>query len=225
MSSGTLSATSDNGGGRAFGPGPRWRIGVAAVAAIVVAAVVVVLLTSGGGHPSAASNAAKVNSSYGKLPSWLPAYHAGTPKLEVSTPAKPILGEEQGYTVHAELPHGSADVTAVGPAVPAYVAQYVQGGTWSSAHRAPVTFTVSLTNVKGTVPLPAGAFSILTNGGQILHTKVSVRGGGALPTTLHSGQSINLNVKGSAYEGSGSIRWAPLGKKVLIGWLYQLELD
>jgi hypothetical protein len=224
MSSGTLSAAgSDTGRGRAFRPGPRWAFGAALVVAII-AAVIVVLVSSGGSHPASTPGAARATA-YGKLPSWLPKYTASATKLEVATAAKPILGEEQGFTVHAVLPGGAADITAVGPSIPAYVSRYVQDGVWQSSHAAPGTFIVSVTNVKGTVPLSAGAFSILTNSGQIIHTKVSVKGGGALPATIHAGQNINLKVTGGVYEGSGSIRWAPAGPKVLVGWIYQLELD
>jgi hypothetical protein len=226
MSSGTLSAaTSDTGGGRAFRPGPRWAFGVAAAVIVLVAIGVVVLTSSGGGASAAASAARNANTSYGKLPSWLPKYRASTTKLEVATVAKPILSEEQGFTVHAELPSGAADITAVGPEIPAYVSNYVQKGVWQSSHRAPGTFIVSVDNVSGTVPLSTRAFSILTNSGQIVHPVVSVKGGGRLPPVLHAGQRINLKVTGGVYEGVGSIRWAPLGRSVLVGWLYQLELD
>ncbi len=89
----------------------------------------------------------------------------------------------------------------------------------------PGTFIVTLADVRGTVPLSTAAFSVLTDAGTIVHPKVAVRGGGALPATLHSGQRINLDVTANVTEGSGSIRWAPLGKRVLVGWIYQLELD
>ena len=71
---------------------------------------------------------------------------------------------------------------------------------------------MTLADVKGTVPLSAGSFSILTDAGKIVHPKVTVKGGGALPATLHSGQHINLDVAAGVTEGSGSIRWAPLGQ-------------
>jgi hypothetical protein len=77
----------------------------------------------------------------------------------------------------------------------------------------------------GMVPLSAEAFSILTDAGTIVHPQVAVRDGGALPAMLRSGQHINLDVTGGVTEGSGSIRWAPLGKRVLVGRIYPLELD
>ena len=46
-----------------------------------------------------------------------------------------------------------------------------------------------------------------------------------MPAVLHAGQHVNLDVRAPVNEGSGSIRWAPLGRKVLVGWIYQVELD
>lgn len=127
--------------------------------------------------------------------------------------------------MQAELTTGGTDVTATGPEVPNWVADAVQTGKWPDGKPVPGSFIVTLADVRGTVPLAAGAFSILTDAGQIVHPKVAVKGGGQLPATLHAGQHINLEVSGGVTEGSGSIRWAPLGRRVLVGWIYQLELD
>jgi hypothetical protein len=223
MSSGSLSAaTPETGGGRAFRPGPRKAFGAAALAAAAIAAILLVALGSSGGNAPTAQRAA---TKYGRLPAWLPRISNSTPKLEVARPSAPVLSEEQGYTVHAVLPGGSTDITAVGPQVPGYVADDVQSGTWPDDKPVPGTFIVTLADVSGDVPLSAGAFSILTDSGRIVHPRVTVRGGGRLPSMLHAGQHLNLEVTGGVTEGSGSIRWAPLGPKVLVGWIYQLELD
>jgi hypothetical protein len=223
MSSGSLSAAGhhERGGGRAFRPGPRSTLAVAAIAAIAVAALLVLTLTSGGAHR--ASPPAKV-SAYGHLPGWLPKI-TNNVKVDVAKPGSPILSEEQGYTVRAELPRGGTEITAAGPQIPAYVSNAEQRDAWPDSKPVPGTFIVTLANVRGTVPLSAAAFSILTDAGKIVHPKVTVRGGGALPAALHSGQRINLDVTGGVTDPSGSIRWAPLGKRVLVGWIYQLELD
>lgn len=223
MSSGSLSAASHEtgGGGRAFGPGRRSTFAIAAIAAIALAAILVATLTSGGAHR--ASPPAKV-SAYGHLRSWLPRI-TNTVRVEVAKPASPILSEEQGYTVHAELPQGGTEITVAGPQIPVYVSNAEQRDAWPDSKPVPGTFIVTLADVRGTVPLSAAAFSILTDAGKIVHPKVTVRAGGALPATLHSGERINLDVTGGVNEPSGSIRWAPLGKRVLVGWIYQLELD
>jgi hypothetical protein len=144
---------------------------------------------------------------------------------EFATLAKPILSEEQGYTVTAKLADGSADVTANGPIVPAYVANYAQSGQWPAGKLVPVKFYVTFAAVKGAVKIHPHDFTLLTQQGQIVPAKVSAKNGGAAPATLRPGQRVTLTVSSKAVEGQGSIRWAPGGNKVLIGWIYQLELD
>jgi hypothetical protein len=215
---GTTDATPARaGGGRAFKPGPRWAFGGAVVLALAVAAALVLILSPSHTNP---------NNTYGPLPAWLPKVKPTTPSLEVATPAKPILQEEQGYTVHAVLPGGSADVTAVGPEFPDYVTQYAQAGKWPAAKLVPSTFFVTFTKVTGSIPLAARDFDLLNGNGQrSLARSVTVKGGGRLPTAIKNGQTVTLVVKAGALEGQGTIRWAPQAPKILAGWVFQLELD
>jgi hypothetical protein len=214
---------SENRGSRAFRPGSRWPLVAAAIAALVAAGALVMVLNSGG----ASSHSPAQGQSYGSLPKWLPksAVTPAAPKIEVASAATPILGEQQGYPVRAQVPTGSAEVTAVGPQVPSYVATYAQSGLWPSNKLVPSTFYVTFADVKGSVPIAARAFNVLTDGGQIVPATVSVHGGGKVPALLRAGQHIELAVKTKTLEGQGSIRWAPIGPKVLVGWIYQLELD
>jgi hypothetical protein len=213
---------SDDRGGRAFKPGPRWAF-LAGVAALVAAGLLVVL-NSGG----SSSHHSSQNLTYGSLPSWLPKSAKDTAtstKYEVATTAKPILEEEQGYTVHAELGSGSADVTAVGPQFPAYVSTYAQSNQWPSGKLVPSTFYVTFARVNGTIPLSAHDFSVVTQEHQVEAARVSVRGGGTVPASLRTGQTITLLVHTETLEGQGAIGWTPQGKKTLVAWIYQLELD
>lgn len=228
MSSGSLTAaTPETGGGRAFRPGPRTALAVAMAAAVVIAAVLVVALNSGGGAATRGGGAATRShvTKYGQLPGWLPKITNTTTKLEVARAASPVLHEEQGYTVHAVLPRGTTNITAVGPEIPGWVASADQTGKLPDGKSVPGKFIVTVIDAGGTIPVSAGAFTILTDAGKIVRTKVAVMGGGRLPMTLHPGQHINLAVQGGVVEGSGSIRWAPLGRKVLVGWIYQVEFD
>lgn len=223
MGTGTFgAATRETGGGRAFGPGPSTRFTAAAVVALAVAAALVVILAPSGRHPARSTGRVV---SYGWMPAWLPKVAAAAPKLEVARPATPVLREQQGYTVHAELPGGSADVTAVGPQIPRWVAGAVQSGKRADGEPVQGTFMVTLAAVRGRIPVAARAFSILTDSGEIVHPRVTVRGAARLPAALHSGQHLTLMVRAGVSDGSGSIRWAPLGTRVLVGWIYQLELD
>jgi hypothetical protein len=225
MGSGTFSATpSGHGGRRAFQPGARAAVVGALVAALVLAGALVLILGSGGRSRYPAQDL-----KYGSLPSWLPNADrtpaATKPQYEVATVAKPVLEEEQGYTVHAELPTGSVDITAVGPQFPAYVTRYAQENLWPDGKLLPSTFYVTFADVNGTIPIAAGDFSVLTDTGQIMRARLHARSGGAVPASVHSGQTVTIAVQSRAVEGQGSIRWAPRGPKVLVGWLYQLELD
>lgn len=210
---------SRNRGGRAFKPGPRWAFGGAAVVALVIAGVLVLVLKGSSSNP---------NDKYGPLPTWLPksVATAHAPTMESATPAKPILSEEEGYTVHASLPTGSADVTANGPLFPNYVTKYAENGQWPNGKLVPSTFYVTFAEVKGTIPIVKRDFDVLNGNGQrSLASSVVVKGGGKLPSALHKGQTVTLVVKAGALEGQGTVRWAPQAPKILVAWLWQLELD
>ncbi len=225
MGSGTFPATpSERDGRRAFRPGARAAFAAAVVTAVALAGALVLILGSGGksGYPAQ-------DLKYGSLPSWLPKSArtpvSTKPQFEVATLAKPVLEEEQGYTVHAELPTGSVDITAVGPEFPAYVTRYAQENLWPDGKLVPSTFYVTFADVKGTIPIAPRDFSVLTDTGDILRARLHARGAGTVPASVHSGQTLTIEVRSRAVEGQGSIRWAPRGPKVLVGWLYQLELD
>jgi hypothetical protein len=213
---------SDDRGSRASWPGSRWAFAAAVLTALVVAGVLVVALKP--------ADAGHVDQKYGSLPKWLPKSARQLVKnpasqLEVATPAKPILREEQGFTVHATLPSGSVDITAVGPTFPTYISNYAQNGQWAANRPVPSTFYVTFAAVKGTVPVSAKDFSVLTDEGQIERAKLRMKGGGTVPTTVRPGANVTIEVISRTLEGQGSIRWAPLGPKVMVGWIYQLELD
>lgn len=224
MGSGTFRAASANDGGRrAFWPGARWALVVAAVLALALAAVLVLVLDGGGKSRYPAQDL-----TYGSLPSWLPKSArapAGNSRLEVATPGKPIFQEEQGYTVQAELPGGSVDITAVGPQFPSYVSNDDAEGRWPNGKLVPSTFYVTFADVRGTIPVAAKDFSVLTDTGVVVEATLRAKGAGTVPTAVHTGQSLTVKVVTKAAEGQGVIRWTPLGPKVLVGWLYQLELD
>jgi hypothetical protein len=210
-------------GGRAFTPGPRRRVLMAgaALAVAIIATAVVVLASGGGSH----TNNAAASLSYGQIPSWIPRQTQPSDEVVSATAAKPVLAAAEGDTVHAHLRAGSAYVTGIGPSVPNWVQSYAHEGRWPAGSLAPSTFTFTVAAPKGVVPLKASAFSILTAAGQIVHPAVTLLGGGALPATVSAGKPLNLTLKAQLPEGEGSLRWAPVGDRVLVGWMYELELD
>jgi hypothetical protein len=212
--------------GGAFGPRPRGRLLVAVVVLAAIALTAGVLI-SGAANSHSSNNSNAVDSKYGGYPSWLP--HTKLPPVNTVLQASlshPQLDAIEGNTMAVALPSGSeAEITAVGPALPAWVSAAVQAGTLNDANPVPTTFTVTVIARRGTVPLGASAFSILTAAGQLLHPAVTGPGGERVPATLRAGEHLNLTLKAELVEGDGSLRWAPVGPRVLSGWLYQLELD
>jgi hypothetical protein len=221
MTSGKRDATPSVRGGRwALGPGARRGLAAAVIAGVLAVVLVVVLSP---GHSGA-------NSTYGSLPTWLPKAARQidknpAPAVEAATPTRPILEEQQGYPVRVQLPTGTAEVTVTGPEFPGWVTTYAQRGLWPSTKLVPSTFIATFTEVTGTVPLDARAFTGLTSTGTITRARLRASGAGAVPAAVHAGQTLTLHITTSTVEGQGSIRWSPLSSKVLAAWMYQLELD
>jgi hypothetical protein len=144
----------------------------------------------------------------------------------VATAQKPVLGEEQGYTVRAELPTGTVDVTAVGPSVPSYVTKYAETGVWPAGRLVPSTFSVTFADVKGTIPISAGAFQVEDAQYRFIRASLSMKDRRAVPTVVRTGQTLTLLVHTKTLEGQGAVAWLPLaGRKTLVAWIYQVELD
>jgi hypothetical protein len=219
MGSGASPAASvSRNGGRALGLGPRRLL--VAIGLLAVVGVAIVVLSAGGSDPRSAASL-----KYGQIPAWLPKPTPPPNQIVTATASHPVLAAIEGNTVNAQLSHGSAYVTTVGPAIPDWVASEVQSGTWNDTSTAPSTFTVTFASPKGVVPLKAGAFSILTGEGQIIHPAVTGPHGSPLPARLAPGKPITLTLRVGLEEGDGALRWAPEGTKVLAAWFYHLELD
>ncbi|HSZ06481.1 MAG TPA: hypothetical protein VK778_14935 [Solirubrobacteraceae bacterium] len=191
------------------------------LAAVAVAAGLLI-----GSSGAAASRRAAV-STYGGYPTWLPRKKAPAVNTILNaSPSHPQLDAIEGNTMEVALPAGAeAEITAVGPSFPTWVAAAAQAGTLSEGSAVPAAFTVTVIARRGTVPLRASAFSILTAAGQLLHPAISGPGGKPAPAALRAGQHLSLTVNAKLTEGDGSLRWAPTGARVVSGWLYQLELD
>ena len=163
---------------------------------------------------------------YGQLPKWLPKTRTpAAAQYEQATANRPILAEEQGYTVHATLPSGSVDITAVGPGFPSYVTGDAQRGLWPDGKAVPSLFYVTLANLKGRIPLSRGAFSVENSAFRHVGATASRKGGGQLPASLEAGQTVTLVVHSHTLEGQGAIAWTPVGSKALVAWIFQVELD
>jgi len=207
-------------GGWAFRPG--LRRGVLAAITVLAAAVAVVVLSSGGGRVRPHNAAASLR--YGQIPSWIPRQKQPSDSVVSATIAKPVLAAVEGDTVLARLPVGSAYVTAVGPSVPNWVQTYAHKNLWTADSLAPSTFTFTVADRKGAVPLRPADFEIQTEEGQIVHPAVSLADGKALPASVKLSRPVTLSLRAKLPEGEGAIRWAD-GSRTLVIWMYSLELD
>jgi hypothetical protein len=226
VSSGTADTTPlGNGGGRAFGLGSRWAR-VVVLVSIAILAIAIYLVVRPSPHTTPSPHASRGTPlKYGKIPSWLPSAKPPPDQIVEATEAHPVLAAIEGNTVDVRQASGSAMVTAVGPAIPAWVSNRVQAGHWGDDEAAPSTFIVTFARVKGVVRLRPSAFQILTTQGQVIHPSITGPGGRPMPADLRSGQSITLTMRAGLGEGEGVLRWVPVGTRVLVAWTYELELD
>jgi hypothetical protein len=187
----------------------RTRGAVTVVVAIVVAIVITIVLSSGGD--------AKPTARYGGLPSWLPKPTAPTDHLVTATAAHPKLAVE-GDTVRVVLAHGQADTTVVGPQVP-------EEGKFPVPATSPCSFTVTMTRVRGDVPLRASDFTILAEDSHLYHPRVSGLHGGPVPSVVKPGQTVMLSIKAVLPTGGGQVRWKPESGPPVSSWDFDVEID
>jgi len=166
------------------------------------------LLTRGSGPPAAR---------YGGLPSWLPKATVPVGRVATASESHPWLAIE-GDTVSVRLPHGRVLATAVGPQVP-------EEGKVPVPPTSRCTFVVTLARGAGTIPLAAGAFTILDELGRLHHPRVTLLGGGGLPGRLHPGKPLSLRIEDVLPTGSGTLRWTPAGGKPVVSWDFDVEID
>ena len=210
MGGGARADDPDRAGGRsrALGPGSRRAVIVALVGGAVACALVVAVGGGSRGVPSAR---------YGGIPSWLPKPKVHVGRVATASPAHPWLAIE-GDTVSVRLLHGRTLATAVGPSVP-------HEGQFPVPPSTPCTFTVTFSAARGSVPLRAGAFTIVDELGRRHHPRVSGRHGGAPPRRVADGRTVTLVVRDVLPTGNGRLRWTPAGSAAIVSWDFEVEID
>ena len=143
-------------------------------------------------------------------------------RIVTATPSHPQL-TIQGDSVLLDLPSGHALATMNGPL---YNNKYV--GT--NDPTVPAQFVLTLTRTHGTLPLAPDDFTILDQLGNNIVPKIRVKGGGALPKQLDTGQCLTLIMSTIIAAGDGSIVYNPTGiaksgHKPLVGWDFIVEDD
>jgi hypothetical protein len=206
-----VSGTADpivRGRSRALVPGSRRGRLLALAAALVVVSAVVVGFQATRGSSSAR---------YGTIPSWLPQPKVETGRTVVASAAHPQLAI-QGDAVRVLLHGGSVLATTVGPVVP-------EDGQLPVPATSPTTFTVTFRAASGSVPLNAGAFTILDELSNVHRPTVTLAGGGALPSHVTPGSVVRLRVHDILPTGGGELRWTPQAGKALVRWDFDVEID
>ncbi len=189
---------------------------MAAALACLVGAVAAAAVSASGGSGARRPPAA---ARYGALPSWLPKARIPVNRIVHASERHPWLAIE-GDTVYVTLARGSADVTTVGPQVPAADVATVPLKT-----RVPCTFDVTFARGDGTIPLRAAAFTIVDELGRLHHPKVTLLGGGTIPARIGAGGPITLSVSAVLPVGAGTLRWVPLQAKPVVSWDFDVEVD
>jgi hypothetical protein len=150
--------------------------------------------------------------------SWLPKQQLDRP-VDQTIPgsvADPGLAVDGGY-VAVQTPTFSALAVVNGPVVPGEGLPVIQSYTTC-------TWTISLSHVRGTVPISVADFDSIDHL-QTVYKMALVPGQAPLPSVLHTGQSLTFKVRAVMPTGEGLMRWAPDGNNIVAKWDYQVEND
>jgi hypothetical protein len=162
---------------------------------------------------------------YGHPASWIKIpYPTPVPPATASF-AHPDLHQQAGSAVTVTLAHGSTHLFMAGPLLARDLANNVSTHKVSLFASVPGKFEVSFSDTRGTVPLSARQFTLITYRGVVLHPKVTLADGGPLPSTVPVGRTLKLTFTQDVPEGDGLIRWAPYEKKILVGTFWTTEFD
>jgi len=198
-------ASQASAGGRAFGLDPRWTVTlvVLVLAALALGGAALGGVFADGSHmPATPTSAAK----YGGLPSWLTA-SAAHPALAI-----------QGNSVDVQFPHGHVLATAVGPETP-------EQGKFPVPATSPCTFIVTFARATGQVALNPSSFTLVDERGHVRHPRVSAIDGGPAPRTVRPGQTVSLRLYDVIPTGDGGLEWTPSGRRALVAWDFNVEID
>lgn len=195
-------------GSRSFGTGSR---------RLLVLCALGLLVTAGGATAAVLTRSGSAANRYGGIPRWLPKAKVPVGRTLVATPAQPALGIE-GDTVSVRLARGRVLATAVGPQIP-------EEGKVPVPPTSPCSFVVTLARGSRDVPLSTRAFTIVDELGRLHRPHVTMLGGGRPPRRLPAGKTVSLKISDVLPTGSGTLNWAPVGRKPIASWDFDVEID
>ena len=134
----------------------------------------------------------------------------------VGTIARPAL-TSQGDPVKVIMPRWAALVVISGPEVPGEGLPYQAPATTC-------TWTVSMSNAIGRVPISVSDFDSIDFRGNVYHPAL-VPGQPVPPDVLEPGQKVTFELRTGEPVGEGLIRWAPNGAQIVAKWDFVVEDD
>lgn len=198
------SRTSGSGSAAVFPPPPSARVCVA-------------LLLSALALSACSTSAPK--STLHSFPAFLPkdTLTSGALHRVVDASAENPTLASQGDAVRVHLDGGAALVTVAGPEVPNQGLPY-QGPT------SPATWTVTLTEATGRVPLDPETFQAVDGRGRIY--RLGVVAGQPLPARVLPGATVRFKLFAPQFAvGQGRLRWIPTGHLAPVMWDFTVEVD
>jgi hypothetical protein len=153
-----------------------------------------------------------------KFPSFLPArtINANDDGILTGTATKPALTVE-GEGVEIKTPGWSVRVVVSGPVVPGEGLPYQPPETTC-------TWTVTMSDATGPVPISLADFNSIDHLGQIYHLTFA-QGQPVPPSTVTPGKKVSFELRSYEAVGEGLMRWAPINQKILAMWDYEVEND
>jgi hypothetical protein len=157
--------------------------------------------------------------------SGLVGYPAFLPKSTLKVPTDTVLVgtasrsalTSEGDPVKVVTPHWSALMTVSGPEVPGEGLPYQTPATTC-------TWSVTVVDVKGSVPISASAFDTIDHDASTYRPAL-VPGQPVPPRVLKAGDTSTFELRTIEPVGEGLMRWAPLGGHIVSKWDFVVEND
>jgi hypothetical protein len=185
-----------------------------ALGRLVACATVLTLVL---GFSQAVSATTKRNGLVG-YPSFLPksTLNQHTDTQVVGTAGRPALTVE-GDPVRVVTPSWSVVARVTGPEVPGEGLPYQTPATTC-------TWTITLSDATGRVPVSASAFDSIDSRGN-LYRPYLVPGQPRPPKVLVPGRTVSFELRAGETVGEGLMRWAPIAHKIVAKWDFDVEND
>ena len=133
-------------------------------------------------------------------------------------PAGAFVGQVTDTPVTATAPNQSGGFVDTGPETP-------EQGRFPAPASSPCTFVVTFAHISGVIPIGAAAFTFIDERGHVRHPRVTAMKGGAPPRQILPGRPVSLRVYDVLPTGDGGLTWAPAGKRPIVSWDFDVEID